>query len=218
MSKKYILTFSFFLSIGFSFSQADTSQIRGTIKIAKQNDSTYIKVVTDFVMFSKAYDNNATFVSPKWMENNTPISSSERVKIVEPCPVEGADSFNYSDFFRKNNFTKNIRMREGESDTVNLAVLIDNHGNVKFNDYSPVEKLGDVDVVYTNYKKTKYKVDVSHQKTYNAFAQLAQKKWVPAKVLRLKKHPSKHKVKYTSVSAYTQGVITVIYSSIPFND
>jgi hypothetical protein len=148
-----------------------------------------------------------------------PVNTSPRMVVKEARPQSDSENFDYGEFFRKNAFTKNIKMRKGESDTVSFYVSVDNYGKVKFENVLPIEKLGDTTVVYSDaITKMKYKVDVSHVKTTSAFSELTNKNWVPAKIDKLKKHPSKHKVKYTSSAGYTKGIITVMYSSSPFKD
>jgi hypothetical protein len=101
-------------------------------------------------------------------------------------------------------------MRNGESDTVNILILVDKRGNVSFVDLNPVKQEGKQKIIFDKNKKA-YKVDVSHEKTLLVFDELANKKWQFCKIATLKKHPSKKKIKYNYSKAYAQGILSVIY-------
>ena len=215
--KKYFF-FYFLFHACIAFTQTDTNQLRGTIKISKHKDSTYIQAYATFKVFpeqSKKSDiSYMTYV--QWVQASNPSYAGDRIKITDPVPING--KFDYTAYFQNNVYSKNIKMREGECDTVNFFVTVDKSGTVNFRDILPVEKLGDATVVYSDMSKRKYKVDVSHVKTSYALEGLEKIKWIPAKIQRLKPHPSKHKEKYTSSEGYAQGILTVIYSSSPFKE
>lgn len=218
--KQLYLTYLFLLSACFSFAQIDSSEHRGTIRIAKMQDSTSISAKASFVVYNHTKSNvsDTYFENPKWIESSIPVNTSDRIKIIPPNPFGSFQNFDYTEYFRGNAYTKGVKMRHGECDTVTFIVFVDNFGNVKFNDAAPVEVLGDATVVFTDYRKIKYKMDVSHIRTRKAFDALVIEKWTPAKILLLKKHPSKHKEKYTSSNGYAQGTIQIIYTSVSYRN
>jgi len=218
--KQIYLIYFLLISTCFSFAQIDSSEHRGTIKIAKMLDSTIISVKVNFVVYDHKKSNVSStyFENPKWVETSIPVNTTDRIKTLPPNPSSNFDKFDYTEYFRRNAYTKDIKMRQGECDTVTFIVFVDNFGKVKFNDASPMEVLGDTVVVFTDYRKIKYKIDVSHLRTRKALDELTFDKWTPAIILRLKKHPSKYKEKYTTSIGYAQGTIQVVYSCVTFRN
>lgn len=203
-----------------SFAQDDTIQKRGTIKVGFHADSTYLRAVAKFVVYKLPADKRIVTYGDyvRSAPNNSAIQNSNRtiVKVAKPT-MDSSEQFDYTSYFRNNEFTKGIKMRKGESDTVRLLVSINKKGDVRFSDSAPMEKKGGQLLVYDQ-KKKEYKIDAAHSKTQKAFEQLAKNKWQPAQILSLKTHPSKRKIKYIHTTGYTEGVLIIIYSSSPLEE
>ena len=218
--RKYRLILFFYVITFMSFAQSDSIPLRGTIKVATHFDSTYIKAFARFDVYrlpaEKRFVNYGDYVrsGPTYSS----IQNTNRIKIQEAKPAtDTAQNFDYTSYFKNNEFTKGIKMRVGESDTIRLYVSINKKGDVRFNDPAPIEKKGEQLLVY-DVKKKEYKIDVSHKKTQKAFDQLASEKWQPAQIMELKTHPSKRKNKYKYSTGYTEGVLIIIYSSSPITE
>ncbi len=217
---KYKICFAFFLFAFSSFAQTDTAQHRGTIKVSLYSDSTYVKAIVEFHVFN-SFAGHRPFVYGNfllWGPGDMAIGESNRTKIIVAGPnVDSVETFNYTSYFESNEFTKGIKMRKGERETVRLNVFVNKKGKVRFDDASPIEKKGDLYLVYDD-KKKEYKIDVAHKKTQKAFEKLASQKWKPALIQELKTHPSKRKNKYKISKGFTLGQLIVIYSSTPFEE
>lgn len=201
--------------------QNDSSKRVGTIKISKISDTLYIQVSVDWKISHKSADGDFTFTSISKVNekiNQMGPQNNDMRTVIAPSPNHSNEKFDFENYFQKNRFTKQIKLRKGESDIVTYYVSVNKFGRVHFFDPSPVEKLGDTIVVYTNDLKKEYKVDVVHEKTKKAFVELTKSRWRPAKIKELKKHPSKRSHKYRRSTGFTQGTITIQYSSSPFKD
>jgi hypothetical protein len=221
MLAKQVGLFCFFLFCSSGYAQIDSSGNKGTIKIAKYSDTLFIKVVADWSICHKSTNADLTFTSFSKIARKTEKMGPQNnlYKVVKgPSPDHSIENFDFEAYFRTNHFTKEIKLRKGEEDVVNYYVTVNKLGQVRFCDALPVEKLGDTMVVYTDYSKTKYKIDIVHRKTYKAFAELAESRWRPAKISELKRHPSKRRVKYRKSTGYTYGTISIMYSSMPFKN
>ncbi len=217
MSKWFVsvtLICSFLLINSFSFSQTDTTEQHRTIKIAKQKDSTYVKAFTDFFVYYGKPSNDLSFKDYVLrQQQNYKSMNTERLKIIDAKPKSKSDeNFDYTLYFQKNHFTKDIKMRPGEADTVRLLVYVDNTGIVKFLDLSTIARTQET-VLIEKKNNTEFKYDVTHIKTQNAFKELTVDNWQPAVIKALKTHPSKRKNKYEIANGFSEGVLTIIYSS-----
>ncbi len=198
------------------WSQTDSIPKHKTIKVFRPNDSTYIKAFTDFFVY---YDNPGSALTYRdyvmFIHRYSSARNSERLKITDTRPKGNAAlPFDYTFYFQNNHFTKDIKMRKQETDTVKLLVYVSNKGGVNYMDLAPMEVSGNRLRVY-NMDRTEYKEDVVHLKTQNAFKELLNSKWEPAIIAALRTHPSKRKNKYKVTNAYSEGILTIIYSSYP---
>ena len=211
-----LLLFSFTSSL---IAQIDSLQKHGTIKVSKPKDAAYIKAYTNFYVY---YNNPTTELSYRdyvlqMQEKKMKAGSSNLLKITDAKPKNDTSSYyDYTSYFMNNHFTKDIKMRLQETDTVKLLVVIDKKGVVKFMDLASSGKKGESLVIY-NSRGKEYKEDVCHLKTQNAFKELINDKWQPANIKALKTHPSKRINKYKTSKGYSEGVLTVIYSSSPLD-
>jgi hypothetical protein len=217
--KRVIVVISLAYNVFTCFGQNDSASRYGTIKISKSSDTLFVKSFTDFNVYyndpvnSLSYDDFILSVS-----RSTPVKRSARFLISEALPKNTKDSvYDFATYFRNHELIKKIRLKKEETDTVRFLVYVNNKGVVKFMDLAHMENHGKDRWVYDR-KKKEYKVDVVHVKTAQAFEQLTSVPWVPAKIKTLKKHPSKHKVKYASEDGFMQGILTIIYSGSAMND
>lgn len=206
----------FFIFVFFkSFSQKDTVLQHATIKVSKPKDTIYIIAYTNFYVYFNKPNTDLSYKDYilQMQQKSIKAATSNRLLITDAKPKKDtARQFNYTAYFKNNHFTKDIKMRKNESDTVNLLVFVSNKGEVKYFDLSTVEKKGNSYIVYNN-SKSEYKEDVCHIKTRNAFNELINDNWQPAIISTLKKHPSKKKKKYNVSKGYSEGILTIIYSS-----
>lgn len=213
--------FLFCMGSAVSFSQTDTVKgNRGTIKVIKGKDSTYIKATLQFYKFSPEQV-QPQFKKMTYNDLIRDIQSSERntqpTLVPHPKSKDQKKSFDYTAYFKKHPETSSIQLPEEiESDTVRLIVYVTKKGEVIFNDLTPSQKLGKIVATY-DAQTQNYKVDVVHFKVRNAFMALIKQKWEPAYILIPQKDqfkkvtvikPQKHKVNAT-------GVLTVILSKKP---
>ncbi|MDQ3046129.1 MAG: hypothetical protein M3R27_01175 [Bacteroidota bacterium] len=192
---------------------------RGTIKISAKKDTVYVKATTRFYVYSTSsphrYENAYEDLNKHLLARRA-VQETPLVKLVEASPTKNdPDKFDYTSFLSEHELIKKIRLRDSRADTVRLLVNIDPEGNVKFLDLTPVQKMNDTTLIY-DVKDKKFYPDRCHSLTKYAFNDLLKKKWQPAKILSLKKHPSKQRKKYVEKKAYMEGVLTIIYSSDPF--
>ena len=168
--------------------QLDSIPNHGTIKVSKHKDTTFIEAYTNFYVY---YNNPTTELSYRdyvlqMQQKKMKAGTSNLLKITDAKPKNDTSAnFSYTSYFLNNHFTKDIRMRHQETDTVKLLVVIDRKGTVKFMDLSPSEKKGELLLIY-NSKRKEYKEDVCHLKTQNAFKELIKNKWQPAIIKALK--------------------------------
>jgi len=204
----------------FSFvGAAQSDSLIGTIKVSKYADSVYVKASVDWKISQKSVNSDFSFTSFYKINKKTTVmqpQANNLLVVLAPSPEEEAVDFDFAKYFQSNPFTKQIKLRNGESEAVTIYFTVSKFGRIRFADAVPVEKLGDTIVVYTNGMKEKYKIDVAHVKTKKAFAALASSRWRAAKIKELKKHPSKRRIKYKKYRGFTEGTLTVNYSSVPF--
>ena len=219
--KRLIIALALFQSFH-AFAQDDSIPRHGTIKVARKRDSTYIKAYTKFYVYANnpAGDYSYKDYMFQLFQNNViPTDKSGRIKVVLAAPDwDDTVKFDYTRYFRSNHYTRNIKMRSYEADTVRLLINVDKKGVVKFIDISKIEKTKDGPYAMRNENILYYPADLCHQPTEDAFKELILKRWTPAIISQLKTHPSQHKVPYTSSKAYTQGILTVIYSGEPLEN
>ncbi|MEI6488343.1 MAG: hypothetical protein WCP52_05245 [Bacteroidota bacterium] len=218
--KVFVFFISLFFVTALLNAQSDSLPLHGTIKVSKHKDSTYITAFTNFFVYYKNPISQITYSEfvYQFQQKRMKASNGLLLKITDTKPTnDSASLFDYASYFINNHFTKDIRMRPQESDTVRLLVYVDTKGRAKFRDLVMIDKKGGSYIIY-NKKRDAYKEDVSHQKTQKAFAELTEKKWQPAIISELKTHPSKRRNKYKVTKAYSEGLLTVIYASSISND
>jgi len=202
------------------FAQDDTLPKHGTIRVAKHHDSTYIKAYAKFLVYANnpAGDFSYQDYVMQIYQNSYKNTNNIRVKINAARPKWGdTAAFNYTMYFRKNHYTKDIKMRPLETDTVRLLINVDNKGVVKFTDLVKTRKYAGVSYVMRNEPIVEFKEDKCHLETQNAFKELTMEKWIPGVISQLKTHPSQRKNPYKTTNGYTQGILTVIYSGEPLD-
>jgi len=201
--KKYFL-FLFLISAGFSFSQADTSSQRGTIKIVKpKQGEVYIKVITNFNKF------NLTKIKDRVARN----------EMYEPFPIVGAYPFpfNYNAYFNNCFRSTEIDMKGKETDTVTIEVTILENGKAYVKDKSPSLMVKGVPATYDD-KTGAYELNNQHLNCLKFLKQI--NKWFPGYVV----FPQKDKfrgsvvIKPNKKNVDVTGTITVYFSTIPFED
>ncbi|MFL5764003.1 MAG: hypothetical protein ACJ77K_08690 [Bacteroidia bacterium] len=190
----------------------------GTIHVAKKRDSLYIRVSERWEISRAGSNPDLTFTPDKNVYAKTAVWSPENsVKriIKAPSPDPAKDTFDLKSFLLADPLVKSIRLADRESDILTYTVIVDKRGKMKFRDWQPVEHLGDTVVVYRDGMKQSYKIDETHDKTASALEVLSEKKWKPASISLLKKHPSRRRIKYRKYRGYAVGVITIEYSINP---
>lgn len=214
----YIAVTIVFISISTTslFSQTDSIPKHNTIKVVKQKDSVYVKAQTNFFVY---YDNPGSKLSYRdyvmLLQSYSSSRNTERLKINDAKPKTNSDiPFDYASYFQNNHFTKDIKLQKGETEMVKLLVYVTKNGEVKFIDTDSVGNAKDVDYLYSKDRR-QFKQDATHVKTQNAFKELITQKWEPAIIRSLKTHPSKRKNKYKISKGYSEGILTIIYSSEP---
>lgn len=222
MKRYQLLYFSSVFLIVFTsrslFSQNDSSANHRTINISRHKDSTYVKAYTKFYVYHNLPSNALSYKDYILQIQQMKAGKTERLIITDAKPKSNVDApFDYTSYFQNNHYTKEIKMRPQETDTVRLLVYVSNKGEVKYLDLSPIKKTDTTALVFSKNKK-EFKYDVSHLKTENAFKELLTDFWEPAIIKTLKTHPSKRKNKYKTSKGFSEGILTVIYSAEPIND
>jgi hypothetical protein len=220
IKKKLTLIICLFANIGICCAQMDSLSKSGTIKISKPEGKVFVRTFSNFHIYYNDPVNVLTYSDFILNVNqNRPVKTSPRFITIEALPktADNDTLFDFTSYFLNNKFIQTIRLQKEETDTVRLLIYVDKKGITKYLDLSPVEHHGE-DVWIYDMKKREYKIDVVHEKTKLAFNKLIADKWSPAKIKTLKKQPSKHKIPYDVTDGYMQGILTIIYSGIPFND
>lgn len=194
----------FLLTSCFVFSQTDTTQVRGTIKVAKAKEGeVYIKVVTNFNKY------NATEDKIDFVNNNK----------FQPFPVvEGyAYPFNYSDYFNDCFSTKEINLKGKSKDTVIMEVKILENGKVYIKDKSPTMMVKGVPATYDSRTGT-YELNNLHLNCLKCLKQID--KWIPGYIILPKKDKFRGEVviKPNKKNVDVTGTVTVYFSSTPFEE
>ncbi len=207
------------LSVHSMFSQNDSIKKHNTFKISKPKDSTYIKAFTNFYVYYDNPQNSLSYRDYVMRIQRFRASVSDRMIVTDARPVSTSNlPFDYTAFFKTNHFTKDIKMRQLETDTVRFLVFVTNKGDVSFYDLSKLDTISEIIYLTNTFNAKEFKQDVSHVRTKNAFNELIEAKWIPAQIKALKPHPSKRKNKYKISNAYSEGVLTIIYSYKPIED
>jgi len=206
--QKCKLFFLFIFISTFVFGQSEIVESRGTIKIAKPNpDSIYIKAVLNFQQFQEG---NKEVAQP----NIIPISS---VSAAYPKIHGYSIPFNYNQFC--NNFIeiKKSDLSDKITDTVRIQVKILDNGKAYYKDMTPLMMLSGVPAYY-NKKMNAYKLDAIHWKCMNIFTQIKQ--WEPSyMVIGVKGTFKKHTViKPKKKKLFSIGILTIVFSTEPFED
>lgn len=187
-----------------SFSQTDTNQVRGTIKIAKAKDGeVYVKAVCRFNMYNVAGGKGAF----------------ESVDKFQPFPiVEGyAYPFNYNKYFNDCFSKKVIELKGQTADTVVMEVKILENGKVYIKDKSPTMMVKGVPATYDN-KTGTYELNNLHLNCLKFLKQID--KWIPGYVILPKKDKFRGEVviKPNKKNVDVTGTVTVFFSTTPFEE
>lgn len=198
----FLLLFILFCSI--SFSQTDTTPVRGTIKIAKAKDGeVYVKAVCKFNMYNTAGGKGAF----------------ESVDKYQPFPVvEGyAYPFNYNKYFNDCFSKKVIELKGKEKDTVVMEVKILENGKVYIKDKSPTLMVKGVPATYDN-KTGTYELNNLHLNCLKFLKQID--KWIPGYIILPKKDKYRGEVviKPNKKNVDVVGTVTVYFSYTPFEE
>jgi hypothetical protein len=200
--KNYFLIL-FLLSAGALFSQQDTTERHGTIRIGKpKQDEVFIKVISRF----DQYD----LIGLK----KTPVE-----KPFQPFPVvDGyAYPFNYTKYFRDKFKVLGVNMNGKKADTVVLEVKVLENGKVYIRDKSKIMMIKGQAAVY-NEQEGAYEINILHLDCMNILKQI--KKWFPAYVILPKKDKFRDQtvIKPDKRNVDATGTITVIFSTTPLED
>jgi hypothetical protein len=201
--KTYFFLFFLFTSC-FVFSQTDTTQVRGTIKIAKaKNGEVYVKAVCKFNMYNVAGGKGP------W----------ESVDKYQPFPVvQGyAYPFNYNKYFNDCFSKKVIELKGKEKDTVVMEVKILENGKVYIKDKSPSIMVKGVPATYDN-KTGTYELNNLHLNCLKFLKQID--KWIPGYIILPKKDKFRGQVviKPNKKNVDVTGTVTVFFSYTPFEE
>ncbi len=201
--KTYFLLL-FLLTSCFVFSQTDTTQVRGTIKVAKAKDGeVYIKAVCRFNNYNVTED-KIDFVNDNKFQ---------------PFPVvEGyAYPFNYSNYFNDCFSTKEINLKGKQKDTVIMEVKILENGKVYIKDKSPTMMIKGIPATYDNRTGT-YEINNLHVNCLKCLKQID--KWIPGYIILPKKDKFRGEVviKPNKKNVDVTGTVTVYFSSTPFEE
>jgi hypothetical protein len=192
MSKRYFYSLLFLVVSALAFGQSDTLQRQGTIKIAKHKDGpVYIRAKADYGI--------------------------SRPESFQPYPVVPGHAFpfNYTKFFWDYFKNTKVDLRGKSSDTVYMEVNISRKGKVRINDvtYSMI-----------NGKKIMYggvqapEMNSLHLNCFNALNQV--KEWYPAYDVdpKIGKYKGQTVIRPVKTKHDATGIITIIFSSEPFDE
>ncbi len=195
---------SFFLISSISFSQNDTNQARGTIKIAKaKQGEVYIKAVCNFNRYNIP-------------DGKIAISKDE---IFQPFPiVDGyAYPFNYNSYYNTCFKTKEIDLKGKSADTVTIEVKILENGKVYIKDKSPTIMIKNLPATYDS-KTGTYELNNLHMNCLKFLKQINE--WIPGYYVLPKKDRFKGEVviKPNKKNVDVTGTVIVIFSTTPFEE
>lgn len=188
--------------------QSDAAVSHGTIKIAKpKTDTVYIKAEIKFNQFQKGHKKNSQNLA-----NGTN-------KISPPKPLFhylSEEEFDYSNYFRKRIEIKRADLDGKMADTIQIQVKILDNGKSYFRDLTPVIMLNGI-AAYYDAKMNAYKRDDIHWKCIKVTKDITE--WQPAIVMKEEKGKFKRTtvIKLKEEKITSIGVLTIIFSSIPFN-
>jgi hypothetical protein len=199
--KKYFL-FLFLFSPCFVFSQTDSTNLRGTIKIVKVKDAeVYVKAICSFNKYSFAQGKGTV----------------ESADTFQPFPiVEGYTSpFQYNRYINSCFSKKAIDLKGKSKDTVVLELKILANGKVYISDKSPTMILKGVPATYDP-QTGSYELNNLHLNSLKCMKQI--NKWVPGYVLLPKKDTFRGEVVIKPIKKNVDviGTLVVLFSTTPF--
>lgn len=202
MFKDKIIIFFLFCTFC-SFAQNDSTQKRGTIKVAKQSDEIYIMAIANF-------DN---FELPEVNHNFS------REELFKPVPVvKGySSSFNYTKYFNDNFKSKQIDLKGKTIDTVILEIKVLANGKVYIKDKSRTILVKGVPALFDE-KEGGFELNNLH---LNCLAYLKNiKQWLPGYVVFPKKDKFKGEtvIKPLKKNVTVTGTIMILFSTVPFEE
>ncbi len=206
--QKYFIILFLFASC-LSFSQTDTNQVRGTIKIAKLKEGEiYIRVISRFDNYDL---------------QKIPLSIMEKgvskEDMFQPFPVvEGYPfPFNYTNYLTDCFKTKEINLKGKSADTIILTVKILANGKSYFKDKSKILMVNGIPAVYDK-KQDAYEINNLHLNCINFMKKMD--KWLPGYIVFPKKDKFKGEVviKPYKRNVDVSGTITIMFSTTPFED
>jgi hypothetical protein len=200
MLKYNLLFLSFFITC-LTFSQTDSTQTRGTIKIGKPQDA---KIDIQAALDITNYD----FDNPQLNKLHTDVTKN---MLHAPMPVvEGYSSpFDYSKYFNEQ-FKRKVNDLKGRvSDTVKIEIIVLENGKVYYKDKTPQITVEGVPAFY-NEKEGGYELNNLHLYSLDFLKQIET--WEPAYVLVSKKTKYKKQTVITpsKIKIKSSGVITII--------
>jgi hypothetical protein len=197
--------------------QTDTISKKGTIKIVKKADSTYIKATLEFYDFSE----ESTPPQAKKMSYSDFVKEVQKNKknempvlVPHPKTKDEKKIMDYTAYFKNHPETRALALPDDvDSDTVRIAVYVNKKGVVRFSDLSPSKQLGKIVATYDTVSKN-YKVDIIHFRVNNAFRTLAKSNWEPAYLLKPQRGQFKKVtvIKPEKVKVNASGLLVVIIS------
>lgn len=186
-----------------TFAQIDTTQKRGTIKIAKPNDEIFIKAIANFDNFELP-DVNHDFL---------------REELFQPVPVvKGySSSFNYTKYFVDNFKSKQIDLKDKTIDTVIIEIKVLSNGKVYIKDKSQTMMIKGLPAVY-NEKEAGFELNNLHLNCLTFLKNITQ--WLPGYVVFPKKDKFKGEtvIKPIKKNVAVTGTIMILFSTVPFED
>ena len=198
------LIFLFILSGTISFSQEDSWNKRGTIKVAKAKDGeVYIKAIANFNKYNLS----------ELRVDVTNDSKFQPFPVVEGYPYP----FNYTRYFNDCFSTKQFDLKGKSADTVVMEVLVLENGKVYIKDKSKTMIVKGVPAIFDE-KTGAYELNSLHLNCLNFLKKID--KWIPGYVILPKKGKFKGEVvvKPNKKNVDVTGTVTIIFSSTPFEE
>jgi hypothetical protein len=211
-----IILFALFVLPSDAFCQQDTAR-HGKIRLGKNKDSVYIRASVTF----DVYDPGDTKMAKSYAEFVRSLKEMQKLRnsdVMEPMPVlEGFYSpFNYTEFFDRE-FDKTQIALISDSDTVRIRIDVRPDGKTYFKHLSDLTSISNKLVVY-DAKKQGYYPATAHNMTMESLKGIKQ--WQAA----YRMVPVRSKFKGTTVikpvkeELAASGILTVVFSSSPFED
>ena len=206
--QRYRLFLFFILNVCFAFAQSDVTKNGGRIKISKpKHDSIYIKAEMNFQQFQEG---NKITKQSKIIEPKNAIAPF-------PLVYGYANPFDYNLFFNKKIGVDTSNLSNKITDTIRIQIKILDDGKAYYKDLTPLITMEGVPAYY-NKKMNAYQLDEIHWKCMNVLKQI--KNWEPSYTLVGVKDTFKNttviKPKKKKLSA--TGILTIIFSRVPFED